>query len=83
MDASDLRIEIHPTFLPTTVRCLRLLLLGGQVGALVRKGRLQMDAPAVDACSLGKKELPKRGLHVASIRESIEIELQTAQRLQS
>ena len=37
-----------------------------------------MDSPTVNACSIGKKEFPEIGFHVATIWQSIQIELHTA-----
>jgi hypothetical protein len=42
-----------------------------------------MDSPPVDACSLGEKEFPKVGFHMATIWQSIQVELQTATRCQA
>jgi hypothetical protein len=37
-----------------------------------------MDSPTVNACSLGQEEFPEIGFHVATIGQSIQIELHTA-----
>ena len=39
-----------------------------------------MDSPPINACSLGQKEFPEVGFHMATIWQSIKVELHAATR---
>lgn len=49
----------------------------GVIGALYREWRIEIDPAPIDARSLGEEVTSELGLHMAPIRQRVEIELQT------